>query len=275
MHEIQVYLQSHVTIITIIEILLLTFIFYQIFKWISGTQAEQVIKGFILLLFLLPLCNILGLNTLSFLLRSIFTWIFLLIIIVFQPELRSALEQLGNSIFLFSGIGKNRQIDKIERSIYNLKEAVRNLAKEHTGALIVCVAKTGLKNIEDTGTKINADISYPLLSSIFFNNSALHDGAVIVTVTENRIDAAGCVLPLSDRRKLPLYFGTRHRAGIGISEQSDAITIIVSEETGRITVTRNGAYQHNISPEKLERILLEEYVYPLKSEKKNSFFNKK
>lgn len=273
MHELQVYLNSHVTFISIIEILILTFFIYKLFSWIQGTQAEKVVIGLIILLLLMPISDLFGLTTLNFIIRSMFTWIFLLIIIVFQPELRSFLEQIGNNDLVNSILRRNSQIHKVERTITTVIDSIRLLQKSGTGALIVCISNTGLKDIEYTGTIINANISPTLIENIFYDKSPLHDGAIIVSILDNKIEAAGCILPLSYRKDVPKRFGTRHRAAIGISEKSDAISIVVSEETHKITVARNNSYIYDVSDEELERILLEEYVEPLTNKRLN-FKNK-
>lgn len=265
MNEAQVYLQSLFTFSSLVEIAILTFLFYEIFSWIQGTQAEQVMRGLIVLMILLPLSDWFGFSTINFLIRSVFTWLILLILIVFQPELRSVLEQIGSGVS--TGIIKgNNQVDRIEETINTLIEAVKQLCKAKTGALIVCLGNTGLRDIEVTGTLIDAKLTPALLLNIFYDKSPLHDGAVIISIDTDTIEAAGCILPLTGRTDLPLYFGTRHRAGIGISEQSDALTIIVSEETGKITITQNGTYIHHISLEELRKKLIQQYVDPYKNQ---------
>lgn len=271
MSNFQVYLLSYFKLSSILEIIILTFLIYQVFNWIRGTQAEQVVKGLIIILILMPITSWLGFTTLNFLIQNMFTWIFLFIIILFQPELRSVLEQLGSNTFKKSVSLRNRQIDRRIETIKNVSISVFDLAKAKTGALIICIAKTGLKEIENTGVVIDAKVDPTLIKSIFFTNAPLHDGAVIISIDNDTIEAAGCVLPLTQRRDLPQQFGTRHRAGLGVSENSDAIVIIVSEETGRVTLARNGEYLHDVTKSDLEEILLEEYVPSLSSEEREDF----
>ena len=263
MNELQLFFQSHFTLLSVVEILVLTFLIFQIFKLVSGTQAEKVIRGLILILLLVPISEFFGLTTLNFLIRNIFTWIFLLIIIVFQPELRTALERIGNSNIFGLSLLRNREIDNIEKTINTLVDAVQVLASTKTGALIVCEAKTGLKNIESTGTIIDGKISSTLLSNLFYNKAPLHDGAVIVSIDQDQVKAAGCVLPLTQNQEVPNQYGMRHRAGLGISEQSDALTIIVSEETGEISYSLNSSFYPDVTLEELKLALLDKYVEPL------------
>ncbi len=266
MREFLVAIQSHITLITIIEIVILTFFFYQIQKWIAGTQAEKVIKGLVVLLFLLPVSDFFGLTTLSYLLRNMYTWIFFIIIVVCQPELRTALEQIGNSSLINGGLFRNSTIRKIEDTINTVVSAVEIFANTDTGALIVCTKGVGLKDIEESGTILDAQVSLNLILNIFFDKSPLHDGAVIIDIDKNLIEAAGCVLPLTERKNLPTVFGTRHRAGIGIAEKSDALTIIVSEETGNITLTQNKMYRPEVSLEELKKELYSQFVKPYENE---------
>ncbi len=267
MNELQLFFQSRFTLLSIIEVFILTFIIYQIFKLVSGTQAEKVIRGLILILLLVPISEFFGLTTLNFLIRNIFTWIFLLIIIVFQPELRTALERIGNSNITGLSLRRNRNINQVEETINILIESVEILSTTKTGALIVCEQKTGLKNIEASGTVINAKITPQLISNIFYNKAPLHDGAIIVSMEESIIKAAGCVLPLTRRKDIPDQLGMRHRAGIGISEHSDALTIIVSEETGNISYSQNSEFKNDVSLEDLKIKLLNTFVEPLTNRK--------
>lgn len=275
MHEVQLYLQSHVTWTSVIEILVLTFAIYEMLLWIQGTQAEQVVKGFILLLFLLPISEWLGFTTFSFIIRNMFTWLFVMIIIVFQPELRSALEQIGSSGFIKSMLKREDKIDVTQHAIDEVIFAVERLSATKTGALIVCKAQSGLKNIADTGVPLHSEISWELLLNIFTVNTPLHDGAVIISFETNTIVAAGCLLPLTARRDLTTTFGTRHRAGIGMSEQSDAFIIIVSEETGKISTAENGTFIHDVSAQDLEKALVQRYITPLEQDRHNSWFKTK
>jgi diadenylate cyclase len=254
-----VTLQSRFTYVNIIEILIIAFVIYKILMWIRGTQAEQVAKGIIIVLVLIPLSSWLGLTTLNYLLNNIITWAVIVVAVVFQPELRSALEQLGNNrLFerMFRSSGEKKMLDAIEA----IRDAVADMAEAHIGALIVCAVNTGLKDIEGTGIAINADISSELIENIFTPNRPLHDGAMIVNLWNGKIRTAGCLLPLTDRRTLNSSLGTRHRAGIGISEQSDAIVIIVSEETGVISVAHRGVLRRDFTPEDIVTLLADRFI---------------
>lgn len=261
-----IFLQSQLTLATVVEILIITGIIYFLLGWIADTQAEQVMKGFVLLLLLiLPISDWLGFSTINFLVKSMLTWIFLFILIVFQPELRSILESLGSKGFFPSWTLRKGEIKDTKRSIDEIIAAVTILSKDHTGALIVCENKTGLKNIAASGIRLNSRISWELLVNLFTTNRPLHDGAVLISLFSNQILAAGCLLPLTERRDLISSLGTRHRAGIGISEQSDALVIIVSEETGYISYVVGGSLNRNITPEVLREVLMNRYIAPLEN----------
>ncbi|MEG1431768.1 MULTISPECIES: diadenylate cyclase CdaA [Eubacterium] len=277
MEELLVYIQSRVTFVNIIEVAIIAFFIYEVLMWIRGTQAEQVAKGIFVLLILAPLSSWLGFTTLSYLLNNLFTWAFIIFVVVFQPELRSALEQIGNRGF-FDRFTKTKEKVKIEKDIREITEAVEHLSGSRIGALIVCEMNTGLNDIVGTGIVLNSDISTELLENIFTPNRPLHDGAVIIDLKNGKIRAAGCLLPLTDNRKLDSELGTRHRAGIGISEKSDALTIIVSEETGIISYTERGGITRMLTSEDLEILLQDRFTKNEDDEeddKKGSIFGRK
>lgn len=261
MEELRLYIQSRITAISVIEIIIITFLIYKVLMWMRGTQAEQVIKGIIILLVLSPLSNWLGFTTLNYIINSMFTFAFIIFAVVFQPELRSALEQLGNNKFFKDFLKKQkRNEERIQQDIAEIGKAVTILAREYIGALIVCEKNTGISNIIKTGIELDSDISEELLENIFTPNRPLHDGAVVVNLWSNQIKAAGCLLPLSDNRDLGSELGTRHRAGLGISEKSDAITIIVSEETGIISYAEKGRLIRDMTPETIMALLKDRFV---------------
>ncbi|WP_373486049.1 diadenylate cyclase CdaA [Acetobacterium malicum] len=259
MEEFLLYIQSRITVASIIEIVIISFIVYRLLMWIRGTQAEQVFKGLIVLLFLSPISAWLGFTTLNLIITSAFTWAFIFIVVVFQPEFRSALEQLGNNR-IFKEMMKKPSMDFLEDDVDKIIKAVGKLACERTGALIVLEKDTGLNNIVQTGTELDSDISSELLENIFTPNRPLHDGAVIIKLWSRQIRAAGCLLPLSDNRDLSSELGTRHRAGLGMTEKSDALVIIVSEETGQISYASKGTLFQDIIIEVLKQIILESYT---------------
>lgn len=191
MNALITYLQSQVSLTSIVEIALITCMVYKLLAWIQNTQAEQVIKGLLFLLILFPLSDWLGFTTINFLVRSLFTWFFLFILVVFQPELRSALESLGNRGFFGTWTKSKKERGDTQRSIDEVVAAVRILARDHTGALIVCENQTGLKNIARSGIRLDSRISWELLVNLFTVNRPLHDGAVLISFYTNKIIAAG------------------------------------------------------------------------------------
>ena len=273
MEEFLLYIQSRITIASVIEVVIISFIVYRLLMWIRGTQAEQVFKGLIVLLFLSPVSAWLGFTTLNLIITSAFTWAFIFIVVVFQPEFRSALEQLGNNR-IFKEMMKKPSLDFLEDDVDKIIKAVAKLSCEHTGALIVLEKDTGLNNIVKTGTELDSDISSELLENIFTPNRPLHDGAVIIKLWSRQIRAAGCLLPLSDNRDLSSELGTRHRAGLGMTEKSDALVIIVSEETGQISYASKGTLFQDILIEVLKQIIMENYTISEEGNIDNGWINK-
>lgn len=241
-----------ISIFNILDILVVSFIFYKSYMLIKETRAEQLLKGILLILLLIPISSILQLTMLEWILNKTITIGILSIIIIFQPEIRRVLEHLGRSAFNDRHILENEEI--MEKVVNNVAEAVDNLSKSKTGALIVIENRTGLGEVISTGTKLDAVVSSAILENIFVVNTPLHDGATIIR--SDRIIAAGCFLPLTSSENISKSLGTRHRAGIGISENSDALTIIVSEETGTISLAVNGKLTRNYTKERLNDILI-------------------
>lgn len=272
MEELLLYIQSRITIGSVIEVLIITFIVYRVLLWIRGTQAEQVFKGLVLLIFLAPLSAWLGFTTLNLMITSVFTWAFIFTVVVFQPEFRSALERLGNNR-IFKDMLKKPSMDFLEKNVEEVIKAVGDLAKEEIGALIVLEKDTGLNNIVNTGIELDADIRSELLENIFTPNRPLHDGAVILKFWTNQIRAAGCLLPLSDNRDLGSELGTRHRAGLGMTEKSDAIVIIISEETGQVSYAEKGTLYQDVLPEVLKQVILENFTVK-EDNNNNTWFHK-
>jgi diadenylate cyclase len=246
----------------IVDIVVMSFVFYRLILIIRGTRAEQLVKGLFLLLLAMVLSDQAGFDTLHWVLRQVMTVGLIAIPIVFQPELRRALEHLGRGkIFKSSFWNLNNQ--ELDNMLDELNKALPVLVKKRMGALIVIERSTGLKEWIDTGIPVEGVVTAELLVNIFFPRSPLHDGAVIIQ--GNQIVAAGCYLPLTEEPNLGKELGTRHRAGIGISEQSDAVAIIVSEETGIISIAHDGVLTRYLDEKKL-RILLSELCSPEKSE---------
>ena len=236
----------------IIDILVVAFIFYKGYMLIKETRAEQLLKGIAFIIILIPISAILNLSMLYFILSKTLTIGIISVVIIFQPEVRRALEHLGRSAFE----DKHGFVDKEQRNIYvnEIVNAVSNLADSKTGSLIAIEQGTGLGEVISSGTIIEAKITSNLLENIFVVNTPLHDGATIIG--KDKILAAGCVLPLTNNKEINKKLGTRHRAGIGLSEISDALVIIVSEETGIISLAINGRLTRNYDKDRLRSILL-------------------
>ena len=235
----------------IVDVLLVWFVFYKLITIIKGTKAVQLLKGIFVILFARILTEYLGLDTLKWMLDQVLMFGFLAIIILFQPEIRRALEQLGRGrLFARSAMQEEEERD---RMIEAFNKSVSYMAKRRIGALISIERETGLSEYIETGTPLNSIVTSELLINIFIPNTPLHDGAVILQ--KNRIAAAGCYLPLSENPFISKELGTRHRAALGISEVTDAITIIVSEETGAVSMTVNGDINRNLSMEEFEKQL--------------------
>lgn len=243
---------QNISIWAIIDILVVAYIFYKGYILFKETRAEQLLKGIALIIILIPISYILKLDMLYFLLNKTLTIGVLSFIIIFQPEIRRALEHIGRTAFEeLHGIEDDEQRGIVVNEIVT---AIDNLSQEKTGALLVLEQSTGLGEIVASGTLIDANITSHLLENIFVVNTPLHDGATIIR--KDRIYASGCVLPLTNNISIDKKLGTRHRAAIGLSENSDAIVIIVSEETGTISLAINGKLTRNYDKEKLRVILL-------------------
>jgi len=236
------------------DILIVSFLIYKVMQLIRGTRAVPLIKGILLLVVTWALSTWLNLYTLRWLMNQIFTFGIVTILIIFQPELRRALEQLGRGR-LFSRTFHSEDRD-VQVWIHEVIKAVNYLARRKIGALIVFERETGLSDYTDTGIKMESHLSAELLINVFIPNTPLHDGAVIIRGPQ--IVAAGCYLPLSENPFISKELGTRHRAGIGVTEVSDAVSIIVSEETGAVSLAIGGQLVHDIQEESLISKLFEE-----------------
>ena len=235
-------------LVNVIDILLVWFVVYKLITIIKGTKAVQLLKGIFFIIIAYLITQALDLQTLGWIMQQVLNWGFLAIIIIFQPEMRRALEQLGRGK-LFSSSQLNEESER-GRLIEAMSKSVSYMAKRRIGALISIERETGLSEYIETGIPMNSDITSELLINLFIPNTPLHDGAVIVQ--KNRIAAAACYLPLSESPFISKELGTRHRAALGISEVTDAITVIVSEETGAISLTANGDLHRNLSLEDFE-----------------------
>ncbi len=247
----------NITKTDIAEIIILSFIIYQIMVWIKSTRAWNLLKGFAVILVLLLLAYFLHMSTILWIAENFFSLGITAVIIVFQPELRRALEQLGEKNILTSIVpfdsSKREEEGMTDRTIQELVRACFEMGKARTGALIVIEQDVSLQEYERTGISIDSLISSQLILNIFEKNTPLHDGAVILA--GDRIRSATCYLPLSDNMNLSKALGTRHRAAVGISEVSDSVTIVVSEETGSVSVAKNGRLLRNLNQEQLKEQL--------------------
>lgn len=258
----------------IVEILVIAFLVYEIFLWIKNTKAYSLLKGIVVIAVFLLFAELFEMSVILWIANRLFTIAATVIVVVFQPELRKALEQLGRKNFLSSVISfeSNEAKGKFsDRTISEIIRACTEMAKVKTGALIVVEQNNPLTDVERTGIEVDAVVSSQLLINIFEHNTPLHDGAVVVR--GDRVTAATCYLPLSDNLSLSKELGTRHRAGVGISEVSDSLTIIVSEETGRISIAYEGELNRNVDVDTLRRMLERVQDKP-ELEKKHGFFQK-
>ncbi|MEO6796757.1 MAG: diadenylate cyclase CdaA [Candidatus Dormibacter sp.] len=236
----------------LIDIGLVAFFLYRMFLLIRGTQAVQLMVGVLLLGFVGLLANLLDLRLLSWIFRNAAPAILIGIIVLFQPEIRRALDQVGR-IGLIGRPLSHYNLQIFNRMIDEVIRATTKLTQRFTGALIVFEKDTGLENYANTGIRINGELTAEFLEAIFFPNSPLHDGAVIVR--GNQILAAGCVLPLAEEGTVRERMGTRHRAGLGLSMQTDAVVLILSEELGQIAVAHEGKLLRNLDPDRLRQVL--------------------
>ena len=242
----------------IIDLTLVVFLLYCFFKIVKGSRAWQLIKGIALLIIATWVSGLLNLKILNWILAGIMNMGVIAIIVIFQPELRRALEQLGtNKITQFFGIDKDLAT-KTKEDIYKIVIAATELSKTKTGALIVIERDIKIQDIIATGISMTAEVSPQLLVNIFEPKTPLHDGAVVIS--GNKIAAAACVLPLADDKDISKELGTRHRAAIGISKESDSIAVVVSEETGKISVAKDGTLIADVREDVLKKILISNII---------------
>lgn len=274
MNVMQIFMNISVT--DVIDIGIVAFIIYKALMLLEGTRALQLFKGIAVILALVPLSSLARLYMLNWLLERAMTVFFVFVIVVFQPELRRGLEYIGrNNLFskrLFSSDRTGMQ--SMDTLVSEIAEATVSLSRQRIGGLVVIKGRTGLNEVIDTGTRLDSMVSSELLINIFIPNTPLHDGAVIIE--EGRITAAACILPLSSNTAISKELGTRHRSALGISENSDALTIVVSEETGAISMTREGRMTRYLDLDQLKNrvsdFLREEGIYS--SEENVDFFSK-
>ena len=242
----------------ILEIALISFFIYQFMVWIKFTRAYTLLKGILIVLLFILFADVLKMNTILWIIKNLSTILLTSVVVIFQPELRKMLEQLGQKKFMASifplDAGKEVQERFTDKTINELVKACFDMGEARTGALIVIEQNIRLSEYERTGINVDAVLTSQLLINIFEHNTPLHDGAVLVR--GNRIVAATCYLPLSDNMELSKQLGTRHRAGVGISEVSDSLTIIVSEETGQVSMAQNGQLSRGLTSAELRSALI-------------------
>ena len=242
----------------VLDILLVTYLIYRVVLLVRSTSAMRIAKGFIAILVVSALTQIAELWTLHFLFSQVLAVGLLALVILFQPELRRMMDHLGSSVSLSRFLSPEKKLDEMDMVISQTVKACEIMGRERVGALIVLTRTHRLDEYFKTGTVLDGRVSEQLIRNIFFPKAALHDGAMIIR--DGRIAAAGCVMPLSDSHRLSADLGTRHRAGVGTSEVSDAVVVIVSEETGTISVAVGGMLKRHLAPQTLERLLRQELI---------------
>ena len=271
-HNIQIFLQSNFPLLQlqltdILDIAILSFVIYKLLWMLRKTSSGRVLRGLLILGLAMALSssNFLGLTATSWLLDRVVQWGIVVLAVLFQPEIRRFLERMGSGrLGLVFASTKGQEV---ETAILQTTEAYTDLSRDKVGALMVFERQNLLDDVIKTGTALDCSVSSELLKNIFWNKAPLHDGAVIVR--DGRIVGAGCMLPLSGNVNLSRDLGMRHRAGIGMSEHSDAVVVIVSEETGSISAAVGGMLKRHLAPETLERLLRNELLNDKQGEKKN------
>ncbi len=242
-----------------LDIVVLAYLLYRALLLVGRSRAANLGKGVVVFLMVLAVSVLLRLNTINAILRGVVTWGVIGVMVIFQPEIRRLLEQLGSSkLSSFNPFARVQRTSVLETVISQTVDACAEMSESHTGLLIVFERSTKLDDYVRTGTVVDAQVSCQLLKNIFFVKAAMHDGAVIVR--NGRLLAAGCILPLSHNVNISRDLGTRHRAGIGMSENSDAVVVIVSEETGAISVAIGGVLKRHLTPQTLSKLLTNELI---------------
>lgn len=254
-------------VMSVLDVVIVIFLFYKLFQMLKGTRAWQLLKGILLLILATFVSDVLKLNILNYILSSVMTYAVFILIVIFQPELRRALEQLGTNKFSkFFGLDNEDANAKIKENIYKIAIAAMELSKTGTGALIVIERDIKIEDITNTGIIMNSEISPQLLVNIFEPKTPLHDGAVVIS--NHKIAAASCMLPLADDKDIARELGTRHRAAIGISKESDSIVVVVSEETGKVSIAKDGTLIADVREDVLKKILLKNLIVEIKPKPK-------
>lgn len=245
---------STIRLADVVDVIIVSYIVYKVLVFFKNTRAYQLLKGIALLLVAAQLSELLHLMTINFLLKNTLQLGLIAVVIIFQPELRSALAKMGSKkYFVFNPDVKN-ELTQVNYIASQIKNACASLSEIRYGALIAIEKNIHLDDVVKVGTVLNSEVSSEILINIFVPNTPLHDGAVVIS--GNKIKSAACFLPLSQNESLSKELGTRHRAGLGLSEVTDAFVVIVSEETGKISVAYEGTLTRNLSPETLEKVLI-------------------
>lgn len=265
---IQTLQEYPIKLITLIlDITIVLFLAYKLMKIVKGSRAWQLIKGIVFLIIANGISSIMHLSILNYILSAIMNWGVIALVIIFQPEIRRGLEQLGTNKFTkYFGIEKDIST-KTKEDIYKIVIAAEELSKEKTGALIVIERDITIKDIANTGIPLDAEVSPQLLVNIFQPKTPLHDGAVIIS--NNKITAAACMLPLASDSDIAKELGTRHRAAIGMSKETDSLIVVVSEETGKISIAKDGTLIADVTSDVLKKILINNVITKRFPEQKN------
>lgn len=252
-------------LVSLLDVLVVWYVIYMLMMLLRGTKAVQLFRGIVVIIFIKLVSWYIGLETVSWIMDQVINWGIIAIIVIFQPEIRRGLEHLGRGS-LFANYNKKENEAEI-KLVDALDQAIQYMSKRRIGALITVQMNTGLDDYIETGIPLDADVSGALLINIFIPNTPLHDGAVIIK--DNRIAVAAAYLPLSESNLIPKELGTRHRAAVGISEVTDALTIVVSEETGGVTITKNNELIRDLMQQDYRKLLYNELV-PTQEEKTNA-----
>ena len=254
--------------VRLLDILAVWFVIYELIVLLRGTKAVQLFRGIVVIAIVKAVSVLIGLDTVSWIMDQIINWAVIAMVIIFQPEIRRGLEHLGRGSMFARG---KRQNEDEERMIAELDKAIQYMAKRRIGALMSIKMDTGLEDYIETGIALDADITGELLINIFIPNTPLHDGAVIIQ--DNQIKVAAAYLPLSESNLIPKELGTRHRAAVGISEVTDALTIVISEETGEVSITKDNEMMRGMTRENYLRYFRQVLLTPEDSTKQNALQN--
>ena len=244
-------------VIDVIDILIVAVVIYELLLLTRHTRGSALLKGLFLLLVIILISSLCGLKSLNWLLVAVLQNGALVLVILFQPELRKALERMGRSRILTKGSRRKNIDEERDTVIAEIVQTVVDLSRRRVGALLVFERQTGLEDVIETGTRLNAELSAPLLENIFEPNTPLHDGAAVIR--DDQVIAAACILPLAEASGVSRELGTRHRAAVGISENTDAAVVVVSEETGIVSMARDGALRRPLSTDELKAFLNDYY----------------